>query len=178
MRYRILFACAAALFSLCSLVPLAMAVDADDDIKPDESERINFDANVTTAQSAEIESKLPEEAKAIREVIQHHIDHATSKDLDAYMEDFVQDRLRYPELEREYAQRAMALKDLKLDLRAIEFVQLTNHSATVYTRQISSYTDDHNQKIIDDAIISYRMIKADNKSWKIAFTERKRLVAP
>ena len=178
MRYKLIFACAAALFSLCSLVPLAMAVDADDDIKPDDNENLMLDTNVTTAQSAEIETKFPEEAKAIREAIQRHIEHATSKNLDAYMEDFIIDRIRYPELEREYAQRAMALKDLKLDMRAIEFVQLTKKSATVYTRQISSYTDENNNKIIDDAIISYRMIHVNNNSWKIAFTERKRLVAP
>ena len=178
MRAKILFACAAAIFMMCASVPLAMAVDADDDIKSDGDERIVFDIHVTTEQSREIENKFPAEAAAVREAIQAHVAHAIKKDIDAYMADFMVERLRHPELEREYALRAMALKDLKLDLRAIEFVDLTRNSATVHTRQISSYTDDQGNAVVDDAIISYRMILTSDNHWRIAFTERKRLVAP
>lgn len=178
MRAKIIFACAAAIFTLCAVAPLALAVDADDDIKPDDGEKIEVDVNVTSEQSRELEAKFPTEAAAVRTVIQNHVDHASKKDLDAYMADFVAERIRYPELERDYAKRAMALKDLKLELRAVEFAQLSRNSATVLTRQISSYTDDQGKPVVDDAIISYKVILNGGKTWKIAFTERKRLVAP
>lgn len=174
---KILFICATAIFSLCAAVPLAMAVDADDDIKPDENEKITFDGQETTAESAEIEAKFPNEAKAVRETLNQHISHVTKRDLDGYMNDFAPERMRYPELEREYAQRAMALKDLVVEVKAIEFAHLNRTSATVHTRQISTYINDDGKKVIDDAIISYRLIPGKDSGWKIAFTERKRLVA-
>ena len=176
MRSKILFFCAAALFTLCAAVPLAMATDSDDDIKPDDNEKINFDGKETTDQSAVIESKFPSEAAAVRALINDHLAHVAKHDLDGYINDFVPDRMRYPELEREYAQRAMSLKDLHIELKAIEFANLSRSSATVHTRQISSYINDAGQKVVDDAIISYRMITT-GKTWKIAFTERRRLKA-
>ena len=39
------------------------------------------------------------------------------------------------------------------------------------------YINDDGKKVIDDAIISYRLISNGNSEWKIAFTERKRLIA-
>lgn len=153
----------------------AFAVDTDDDVKPDTDERIAYDQTTTQA-SADIEAKFPVQAQEVRAALDAHISHATQKNLDAYMEDFVKDRMRYPELEREYAARAMALKDLTLDLKAIEFAALSATSATIHTRQISKYKDDSNLAVVDDAIISYRWIK-DSKTgkWQIAFTERRRL---
>ena len=176
MRSKILFFFAAAVFTLCAAVPLAMATDSDDDIKPDDNEKISFDGKETTEQSAVIESKFPAEAAAIRSLLNGHIDHVSKRDLDGYMNDFVQERMRYPELEREYAQRAMALKALHVEVKAIEFANLSRSSATVHTRQISSYINDSGQKIVDDAIISYRLVTI-GKNWKIAFTERRHLTA-
>ncbi len=172
----ILFGLGAAVFSLCALAPLASAVDKDDDIKPDDTEKIAYNGNESSEKSAEIESKFPAQAKEVREFILSHVAHAQNRELEKYIGDFMADRIRYPELEREYAQRAMNLKDLKLELLAMEFVQLNNTSATVHTRQLSSYTNDHDQKVVDDAIISYRLLKSGDE-WKIAFTERRRLVA-
>ena len=177
MRSKILFICAAAIFSLCAAVPLALATDSDDDIKPEENEKITFDGKETTAESEEIEAKFPEEAKAVRAALANHLAQVASRDLDGYMNDFASERMRYPELEREYAQRAMALKNLVVELKAMEFAHLNRTSATVHTRQISTYIDDDGKKVIDDAIISYRLISNGNSVWKIAFTERKRLIA-
>lgn len=172
----ILLGLGAAIFSLCALAPLASAVDKDDDIKPDDNEKIAYNGEESSEKSAEIENKYPTQAQEVREFILSHVTHAQNRELERYIADFMADRIRYPELEREYAQRAMNLKDLKLELLAMEFVQLNSTTATVHTRQLSTYTNDHNQKVVDDAIISYRLIKSDN-GWKIAFTERRRLVA-
>jgi hypothetical protein len=94
------------------------------------------------------------------------------------MADFIAERIKYPELERNYAARAMGLMDLKLDVKAVEFSLLTRTSATVHTRQISTYTDETGQKRMDDAIISYRWLKdAKDGVWRVAFTERRRFQA-
>ena len=172
----LIFGLGAAIFTLCAAAPIASAIDRDDDLKPDENEKISYTGEESSEKSAEIESKFPTQAKEVREFIANHVAHAQNHEIDNYMNDFNADRIRHPELEREYAQRAMALKDLNLQLVAIEFVQLSEKSATVHTRQISSYTNDKGQKVVDDAIISYRIQKRDN-AWKIAFTERRRLVA-
>lgn len=92
------------------------------------------------------------------------------------MDDFAKQRVASPELAREYARRAMSLKNLNIVLHAIEFAQLSASAATVHTRQISSYIDASGHPITDDAIISYRLIVNDGQ-WKIAFTERRRLTA-
>ena len=158
-------------------VPVALAVDKDDDIAPDSDEHIAYDANSTkSAKSAELESKFPAEAKEVQEALEAHLTHANTRDLDGYMSDFVPERMRYPDLEREYAQRAMALKDLHLEIHAVEFALLTKNAATIHTRQISRYTDDSGKPHVEDAVISYRWLKNGN-TWKIAFTERKHLVA-
>ena len=168
-----------ALSFIFTMPTIAWAVDLDDDIKPDTTEHITYNSqDSTTSQSAEIEKKFPEEAKQVRDALQRHISHANSLDLDGYLSDFLPEKVRYPDLERDYAKRAMELKDLKLEIHSIEFQKLNRTSATVHTRQIASYTDDAGSKIVDDAIISYRWIKdANDQVWRIAFTERKRLVS-
>ena len=109
-------------------------------------------------------------------VNQFHVKHAVDKDVDAYMDDFKLERMRYPELEREYAQRAMNLDRLQIEVKAVEFSEITSTSATIHTRQVTQYDDETGTTHIDDAIISYRWIKdANANAWKIAFTERRRL---
>lgn len=171
-----IFGLAAVIFGLCAAAP-GFALDGDDEIKPDNpEERIADEA--TTAESAKIEAKFPQEAQEIREAIARHVKNANDKNLDAYMADFISERIRYPEIERKYAERAMSLTDLKLDVHTIEFSNLTRAAATVHTRQISTYTDETGQKQIDDAIISYRWLKdAKDGVWRVAFTERRRLTA-
>lgn len=173
-------------FHFCTLISIlfmaisvpAFAVDLDDDLKPDTNEHIVYEASATsTAQSAEVEKKFPEEAAQVREAIQHHLNHANTLDIEGYLSDFLPERVRDLELDRDYAQRAMALKGLKLEIHSIEFAKLNRTSATVHTQQIASYVDESGNKIVDDAIISYRWLKdANDQIWKIAFTERKRLV--
>ncbi|MBQ9395124.1 MAG: hypothetical protein IJU23_06350 [Proteobacteria bacterium] len=157
----------------------ALAIDLDDDIKPDDEEHITYNASSsTTEQSRQVEAKFPDEAKEIRDAIARHLGHANSRDLEGYLSDFLPERVRYPELDREYAQRAMAQKDLKLEIKSIEFQSLTRTSATIHTRQIATYINDKGQNVVDDAIISYRWIKdANDQIWKIAFTERRRITA-
>ena len=168
---------AAFCLAMLMIIPMAFAVDKDDDIAPDSNEHIAYNANATkSAQSAELEAKFPTEAKEVQAAFEAHLNHANTRDLDGYMGDFIADRMRYPDLEREYAQRAMALKDLHLEIHAVEFAQLTKNAATIHTRQISRYTDDTGKAHVEDAIISYRWLKNGN-TWKIAFTERKHLVA-
>ena len=157
----------------------AFAIDLDDDIKPDDEEHITYNATTsTTEQSKQVESTFPDEAKEIRDAIARHLDHANSRDIEGYLGDFLPERVRYPELDRDYAQRAMAQKDLKLVIKSIEFQNLTRTTATIHTRQIATYIDDKGNHIVDDAIISYRWIKdANDQIWKIAFTERRRINA-
>ena len=173
---KVLFGLGVVVFSLCASAPLVWAVDKDDDLRPDENDKIGYTGHESSAQSAEIENQFPAQAQEIRLFITEHVAHAQNRDIDKYMADFMAERMRYPELEREYAERAMALKGLKLELLAMEFVQLSATSATVHTRQLSEYINDAGQKVVDDAIISYRVLK-NNDAWKIAFTERRRLVA-
>lgn len=149
-----IFGLAAVLFALCTATPV-FALDGDDEIKPDNAEEKIAD-EATTAESAKIESKYPQEAKEVREAIARHISNANSKNLEAYMSDFISERMKYPELEKKYAERAMSQTGLKLDIRAIEFSQLSRTSATVHTRQLSTYTDEGGQNRMDDVIISYR----------------------
>lgn len=171
-----IFGFVAVIFGLCSALP-AFALDGDDEIKPDNPEERIAD-KATTAESAKVEAKFPQEAKEIRDAIALHVQNANSKNLDAYMADFIAERIKYPELERNYAARAMGLMDLKLDVKAVEFSQLTRTSATVHTRQISTYIDETGQKRMDDAIISYRWLKdAKDGVWRVAFTERRRFQA-
>lgn len=168
------------LFALTAIAwsPNAYAVDKDDDIKQDTDEHIAYDENKTLDTSAKLEKKFPHDAAQVKEALNNHILHAQTRDLDAYLADFFKDRVRYPDLAREYAQRAMALKNLEIKLLAVEFATLTPQNATVHTRQVTSHTDNNGNTIVDDAIISYRWIKdaADN-TWKIGFTERRRLSA-
>lgn len=165
--------------SLFILVPCAYAVDLDDDIKPDSNEHIAYDTtNNAVNQTSEVEKKYPDEAKEVREAIERHLNHANTLDLEGYLADFLPERVRYPELDRDFAQRAMAQKDLKLEIHSIEFTKLSRTSATVHTRQIATYIDDQGIQTTDDAIISYRWIKdANDQIWKIAFTERKHLIS-
>ena len=175
-KHRFLFA-ALLCIAMTMFIPVAFAVDKDDDIAPDSDEHISYSEDSTkSAKSAELEAKFPDEAKEVQEALAAHLNHANSRDIDGYMSDFIPDRMRFPELEREYAQRAMALKDLKLEVHAVEFALLTRTAATIHTRQISRYIDDSGKVHVEDAIISYRWLKSDN-SWKIAFTERKHLIA-
>lgn len=175
MRKSLLPAISFSLFFSCP----ALAIDLDDDIKPDDAEHIAYNADASAAdQSQKVESKFPDEAKEVREAIARHLNHANSLDLDGYLSDFLPERVRYPELDREYAQNAMAQKNLKLEIKSIEFQSLNRTSATVHTRQISSYINDKGEHTLHDAIISYRWVKdANDQVWKIAFTERKRLAA-
>ena len=155
----------------------AWAIDRDDDVRADDDEHIAYEAS-SSQESAKIEAKFPDEALAIRQAIERHVDHANTRNIDGYMADFLAERLRNPEIERKYATKAMALKDLNLSVHAIEFAALSRTAATVHTRQIASYSLDDGQKHIDDAIISYRWIKDSNDGqWKIASTERRRLTA-
>lgn len=164
--------------SLFLLMPSAYAVDLDDDIKPDNNEHIAYSADANAVnQTSEIEKKYPTEAAEIREALQRHIAHANTLDLEGYLSDFLPERVRYPELDRDYAKRAMAQKNLKLEIHSIEFSKLSRTSATVHTRQIASYINDEGIQTTDDAIISYRWLKdANDQVWKIAFTERKHLI--
>lgn len=172
-KFMILFAVAA-----IAWMPNAYAVDKDDDIKQDTDEHIAYDENETLGASAKLEKQFPKEAEQIKTALNNHIMHAQTRDLDAYLADFLKDRVRYPEQAKEYAQRAMALKDLELKLLAVEFATLTPQNATVHTRQVTSHTDENGNTIVDDAIISYRWIKdAADHTWKIGFTERRRLSA-
>ena len=168
------------LFAFASLAwaPNAYAVDKDDDVKQDTDEHIAYDENETLGASAKLEKQFPKEAAQIKEALNNHIMHAQTHDLDAYLADFMPSRVRYPEQAKAYAQRAMALKNLDLKLLAVEFATLTPQNATVHTRQVTSYTDDNGNTIVDDAIISYRWIKdASDNIWKIGLTERRRLSA-
>ena len=177
MKYRFSSSLLAMLFFVLSCAPAAFAVDRDDDIAPDTEEHINYDESTNkSAESQKLEAQFPAEAKEVQKALEAHINHANTRDLDGYMGDFIADKMKYPELEREYAQRAMALKDLKLEVRAVEFTQLTKTAATVHTRQISRYTDDSGHAHVEDAVISYRWLKSGN-TWHISFTERKHLVA-
>ena len=155
----------------------AWAVDKDDDLKPDDSEHIGYDANaITPNQASEVEAKFPDEAKAVREALARHVAHANQRQIEAYLGDFLKERIRYPELERKYAERAFALESLELTIKAIEFQKLTRTTATIHTRQISKYTDEQGIPRVDDVIISYRWVKdAADGVWRIAYTERKRL---
>ena len=155
----------------------AWAVDKDDDLKPDDTEHIGYDASALTPnQASEAEAKFPAEAREVREALARHISHANQRQLEAYLDDFLKERIRYPELERSYAERAMALESLELEIKAIEFQKLTCTTATIHTRQISKYVDEKGVFRTDDVIISYRWIKdANDGVWRIAFTERKRL---
>ena len=159
------------------LTGTAWAVDKDDDLKPDDSEHIGYDASALSPdQASEVESKFPEESKAVREALARHIAHANGRQLEAYLDDFLKERIRYPELERSYAERVMALEGLELTVKAVEFQKLTRTTATIHTRQISKYVDEKGLPRTDDVIISYRWIKdANDGVWRISFTERKRL---
>ena len=153
----------------------AFAVDRDDDVKIESEDSIAYQQSSSVA-SSEIEAKFPKEAKEIRAAHALHVKHAIDKDVDAYMDDFKLERMRYPELEREYAQRAMNLDRLQIEVKAVEFSEITSTSATIHTRQVTRYDDETGTTHIDDAIISYRWIKdANANAWKIAFTERRRL---
>ncbi len=153
----------------------AFAVDRDDDVKIESEDSIAYQQSSSVA-SSEIEAKFPKEAKEIRAAHALHVKHAIDKDVDAYMDDFKLERMRYPELEREYAQRAMNLDRLQIEVKAVEFSEITSTSATIHTRQVTQYDDETGTTHIDDAIISYRWIKdANANAWKIAFTERRRL---
>ncbi len=163
---------------MLSTVPcVAMAVDLDDDVSPDTQERIGYDS-ANDQSVSEDEAKYPAEAKEVRAAIERHLSHVDAKDLNGYMSDFLKERMRYEALEREYAARALSLKDLKVVVKAVEFQKLSRTAATVHTRQITSYVDETGHPTVDDAIISYRWIKdANDGIWKIAFTERRRLTA-
>jgi len=151
-----------------------LAQDKDDELKPTDHPKLSFDPHASPESSASLENQFPEQAAEIRAFIAAHVSRAHARDIDGYMSDFVPTRLRHPEIQRDYAERAMALEDLQLSLVAIEFQQIQPRSATLHTRQIATYRDEHGQPVVDDAIISYRLQKTDSQ-WQIQFTERRRL---
>ena len=127
--------------------------------------------------SAQVEAQNPEAAAEIRQFVTEHVAHANSKDIDVYLNDFFMERQRRPDLLREYSERAMALKDLSIELRAIEFVQIQQNAATLHTRQISTYINNKNEHVVDDVVLSYRLLRDQAGAWKILLTERRRLTA-
>jgi len=151
-----------------------LAQDKDDELKPTDHPKLSFNPHASPESSVSLENQFPELAAEIRAFITTHVSRAHSRDIDGYMSDFVPTRLRYPEIQRDYVERAMALEDLQLSLVAIEFQQIQPRSATLHTRQIATYRDEHGQTVVDDAIISYRLQKTDSQ-WQIQFTERRRL---
>ena len=160
-----------ALFVAMVFASPAFAVDLDDDVTPDTQEHIASEPD--NAKSNEVEATFPDEAAAIREAVARHVRHANTRDLDGYMGDFLKERIRYYDAEVAYAKRAMALADLQIQIQHISFTKLSRTAATIHTRQISTYTDDHGNPVRHDAIISYRWIKdANDGVWRIAFTER------
>lgn len=161
--------------SLAAIPATVYAIDRDDDVKTESEDSISYQQAASTA-SAALETKYPQKTKEIRDAHALHIKHALDKDIDAYMNDFNLERMRFPDLEREYAQRAMNLPNLQIEVKAVEFSEITLNSVTIHTRQITRYTDEAGMPQIDDAIISYRWVRdAHSQAWKIAFTERRRL---
>lgn len=161
------------IFLMISLQP-AWAQDKDDDLKPEETRHL--EASDTTATDAEQQN--PQAAAEIRQFLAMHIAHANAKDVEAYMGDFDAKQLKHVDDLREYTMRAMALNALKIELLAVEFAQIQEKAATVHTRQRSGYINDSGQNVVDDVILSYRLVRDDNHAWKILFTERRRLSAP
>lgn len=157
---------------MMSLQP-ALAQDKDDDLKPDETKHLEASDEAST----DVEQKNPKVAAELRQFIADHVKHANTKDIDAYMNDFDLSQQKHPELLREYSERAMALPNLKIEVLAIEFAKIQKEAATIHTRQRSSYTNEHGVSVIDDVILSYRLVRDAQHSWKILFTERRRLSA-
>ena len=162
-------------FALCTLLALcpfhALAQDKDDDLKPDDTEHIEMQDSV----SSEVEAQFPKEAAEIRAFLNDHIAHANALDADAYLADLLLEKQKKIDLVKDYTSRALAMPGLKLELLAIEFAQIQPRAATIHTRQRSSYTNDQNERVIDDVIVSYRLMRDDKNAWKILFTERRRL---
>lgn len=157
-----------------SCVQPVMAQDKDDELKPDETKRLD----TADEPGVGIEQTDPEAAAEVRKFLIEHIAHANQKDIEAYMGDFDLSQQKQPEHLREYSERAMALPNLKIEILAIEFAKLQKQAATVHTRQRSSYTNAQGVTVIDDVILSYRFVRNDQNAWKILFTERRRLSAP
>ena len=89
----------------------------------------------------------------------------------------LRERIRYPEVEKNYAQRAMALPGMRIEVREVYFSRLTRTAATIHTRQISSYLDADGKRVVHDAIISYRWLKDSTDGvWRVAFTERQHTI--
>lgn len=151
----------------------ALAQDKDDDLKPDETKHLD----VSDEAAVGVEQQNPKAAAELRQFIADHVMHANTKNIEAYMNDFDLSQQKHPELLREYSERAMALKNLKIEVLAIEFAKIQTEAATIHTRQRSSYTTENGTNIIDDVILSYRLVRDDQHSWKILFTERRRLSA-
>lgn len=150
--------------------------DKDDELRPDETEHM-ADVKTTAGASAELESKHPEASSQIRAFLSGHMLHANSKDVDAYLSDFLTERVRRPDLQREYVERAMGLKDLSMRLVSIEFAQIQASSAIVHTRQISTYQNEAGEKVVDEVMLSYWLVLDQENAWKILSTERRRLSA-
>lgn len=163
---------------LLALSPSSFAQDKDDDINPIDLDRIAFAESLDAAGRAQLEAQYPKEAQEVRAFIASHIEHANTKALEAYIGDFHAPRYRYPELEREYAQRVMSLPGLRIEVRSIEIVILQPRAATLHVRQAASYTDEASRTKVDDAIISYRLQKNnEDDRWVILATDRKRWVS-
>lgn len=163
---------------LLLLSSVVFAQDKDDDITESDEERLVYAGSLAQEARAEIEAQYPNEAKEVRAFIASHVEHANAKAIEAYLADFHPPRYQYPELEREYAERVMALKDLNIEVRAIEIVKLQPRAAILHVRQLASYLNENSEAMLDDAIISYRLQKNhEDDRWVILASDRKRLVS-
>ena len=62
----------------------AWAIDRDDDVRADDDEHIAYEAS-SSQESAKTEAKFPDEALAIRQAIERHVDHANTRNIDGHM---------------------------------------------------------------------------------------------
>lgn len=177
MKVLKVFSLLSCLLALCFSLD-ALAQDKDDELCVTDTEQIVYSGSLEADARAALEAQYPKESQALKDFILTHVEHANSKDIDAYMADFHAPRYRYPELEREYAERVMRLSDLSIEVRAIEIVKIQPRAASLHVRQLASYKNENAEVIIDDAIISYRLQKRHQDGrWVILLSDRKRLVS-
>jgi len=161
--------------TLTALILLApgnlFAQDKDDDLKPDQTQRIE----AQVSDSAAVEKQNPTAAAEIRAFLNAHLEHANALDVDAYVSDIYLEKQRRPDLIKDYTKRAFGLKNLRLQLLSIEFAQIQERAATIHTRQRSTYTSEAGENVVDDVIVSYKLMRDDSNAWKILLTERRRL---
>ncbi len=149
----------------------ALSQDKDDDLKPDQLQRIE----AQVSDSAAVEKQHPKAAEEIRIFMNAHFEHANALDMEAYLNDIYLEKQSRPDLIKDYTKRAFALKNLHLQLLSIEFAEIQRRSATVHTRQRSTYISESGENVVDDVIVSYKLMRDDNNAWKILLTERRRL---